>query len=91
MAIGEFKFQPTVVSWNPPDGNRGFLNSTYGGFLESARWQSGIFKFDLRWFLGIPPMAIGGFLNSTYGDDQFLMNPPNGSWGIVKIQPAMII
>jgi len=46
-----------------------------------------------HWYLhksdsGIPPMAIGGLLKSSlHGRQRISLNPPNGSWGIVKVQP----
>jgi hypothetical protein len=37
----------------------------------------------------IPPTAVGGWLRSNLhtGRAVFSLNPPNGSWGMVKVQP----
>src|SRR5262245_64586962 len=35
----------------------------------------------------IPPTAVGGWLTSSLHDANSLLNPPNGSWGMVKVQP----
>src|SRR5262245_19413022 len=43
---------------------------------------------------GIPPTAVGGWLKFNLQQDAFLPNPPNyrwgpnGSWGMVKVQPS---
>src|SRR5262245_2814449 len=35
----------------------------------------------------IPPTAVGGLLRSSLQKRGPRLNPPNGSWGIVKVQP----
>ncbi len=38
----------------------------------------------------IPPTAVGGLFNSSlYRLSILLPNPPNGSWGMLKVQPHL--
>src|SRR5262245_3910425 len=38
----------------------------------------------------IPPTAVGGLLKSSLHQRQWIfLNPPDGSWGIVKVQPTV--
>src|SRR5262245_22518210 len=39
---------------------------------------------------GIPPTAVGGWLRSSLQAAATLFNPPNGSWGMVKIRPPRL-
>src|SRR5215510_2966258 len=36
----------------------------------------------------IPPTAVGGCLRSSLQAAATLFNPPNGSWGMVKVRPS---
>src|SRR6266508_4114600 len=38
--------------------------------------------------LGIPPTAVGGWLKPSLHKRKFFSNPPNGSWGMVKVRPS---
>src|SRR5215210_3508361 len=45
-------------------------------------------KNVLTRILEIPPTAVGGSLNSNLHESHHSENPPNGSWGMVKVQPS---
>src|SRR6266511_1494061 len=38
--------------------------------------------------IGIPPTAVGGWLKPSLHKRKFFSNPPNGSWGMVKVRPS---
>jgi hypothetical protein len=50
-----------------------------------------LFSEDVLKFAEIPPTVVGGLLKPDLHNKQgSFLNPPNGSWGIVKAQPSPV-
>src|SRR5262245_38642387 len=64
-------------------GYRQILSHYFPG-TRLTRLEPG--RFD-RSRLQIPPTAVGGSLKPNLQTAASLSNPPNGSWGMVKVQP----
>ncbi len=69
----------------------GNLPASFGQWSSGETEQA---RCPRHWFLHksglrIPPTAVGGWLRlNLHGKLRLFLNPPNGSWGMVKVQPS---